>query len=460
MDKPVEHVKYGTVALNRHILSNFFCRLLGMRPIVPKTLKCAVFNRIALLLWGGLLLLRIVHLDSDAYARLSWSSALLTDEGFYIHNARNVVLFGQMRTDEFNNALIMPLLHLVQVAVFSLCGVGAIQARLISVACSLLTLLVFFCALRRAFGSRAAWLGLALLGLDPVFALYNRLALMDTPACLPLCAAFYAWTLFGKDKETRRGNKIRRIGQEQYNEQTGNATNQGSPCLLVSLSPCLPLLLCGFCLGLAYTVRGLAAVIVPVPFVLLLVSREGSRRSRARDMLLLFAGLMCVLAPYAILWYLPHRQEMAHANTYYTQQQLLPRNGHVLFENLRRGLFDGGRGMFPYLLKHSTALALLAVSYAASRLFALSGQWLGQWRQRGRQKESNAAQSATSKFTRNNELFNELFLAGWLLPLLTLTLCVNYAPSRYYVLFYPPLAGFAALGADRLLSGLQLISMR
>ena len=105
------------------------------------------------LFWLLMVLLRMAHLDSDAYARLSWSSALLTDEGFYIHNARNLVLFGQTRTDEFNNALIMPLLHCVQVAVFHPCAAWElIQARLISVASGLLSLLVFFAAMRRAFG--------------------------------------------------------------------------------------------------------------------------------------------------------------------------------------------------------------------------------------------------------------------------------------------------------------------
>src|SRR5438132_3330214 len=103
-----------------------------------------------------MVLLRIVALDSDPYARLSWSSGLLTDEGFYIHNARNVVLFGTARTDEFNNMLIMPTLHALQVLIFRLFGVGAIQARLISVCSSLLTLPVFYAALRRVFGNRVA----------------------------------------------------------------------------------------------------------------------------------------------------------------------------------------------------------------------------------------------------------------------------------------------------------------
>ena len=84
--------------------------------------------------------------------RLSWSSALLTDEGFYLHNARNLVLFGPLRTDEFNNALIMPLLHVLQVAVFRLRASAPCRRAALSVGGSLLTLLVFFDALRRAFG--------------------------------------------------------------------------------------------------------------------------------------------------------------------------------------------------------------------------------------------------------------------------------------------------------------------
>ncbi|HZP80524.1 MAG TPA: hypothetical protein VFB21_02695, partial [Chthonomonadaceae bacterium] len=66
----------------------------------------------ALCLLALLVILRLVALDSDAYEHLDWSTGLLTDEGFYIHNARNVALFGHPVTDDFNNALIMPLLHL------------------------------------------------------------------------------------------------------------------------------------------------------------------------------------------------------------------------------------------------------------------------------------------------------------------------------------------------------------
>ena len=142
----------------------------------------------------GMVLLRTLHLDSDAYPRLSWSSALLTDEGFYLHNARNLLLFGHLRTDGFNNRLIMPLLHLMQVGLFRLIGMSLLNARLLSVGCSLLTLWLFHAALHRGFGGRVARMGVLFLGLDHANLLYNRLALMDTPATLFLVGGLWAFT--------------------------------------------------------------------------------------------------------------------------------------------------------------------------------------------------------------------------------------------------------------------------
>jgi hypothetical protein len=55
--------------------------------------------------------LRLIDLRSDPFPRLDFSAGLMTDEGFYIHNARNLILFGHARTNEFNNMLISPLLH-------------------------------------------------------------------------------------------------------------------------------------------------------------------------------------------------------------------------------------------------------------------------------------------------------------------------------------------------------------
>src|SRR5947209_744501 len=91
--------------------------------------------------------LRLMALRSDPYPSLDWSAGLLTDEGFYIHNARNVALFGHARTDEFNNMLLSPLLHYMQIGVFRLFGPGSGPARSISIVCGLATVLFLFAGL-------------------------------------------------------------------------------------------------------------------------------------------------------------------------------------------------------------------------------------------------------------------------------------------------------------------------
>ena len=351
-----------------------------------------------LLVFLGLAIaLRLVALDSDAYPRLSWSSALVTDEGFYIHNARNRVLFGRERTDEFNNALIMPTLHYAQVGVFSLFGVGVIQARLISVVCSLLTLWLFWLALRRAFGVRCAWVGTLFLSLDHVFLLYNRLALMDTPAVLVLTAAFAAFVT---------GNEKAR------------ADAQTSLRWLAA---------CGLLMIVAYATRGLFGALLPVPFLAFWCAWRRDRIRVRRALLALGAGAGVALMVYVLAWYLPHRAELTHVNSHYLRVQMLPKSVRRLRVNIQDGLVGVRRGMTFYLLRHSPVLFGATV---AGTCF-----WLARRRRRTPLQE--------------NETGALCFLGFWFWTLYLLYLTITYmdvpgVPSRYFVLFYPAMAGLAA----------------
>ena len=373
---------------------------------------------------------RVIYPGSDAYSHLSWSSALLTDEGFYIHNARSLVLFGHARTDEFNNALIMPLLHVLQVAVFRVWGVGAMQARSISIGLSLVTLLIFWDALRRAWGLRCAWTGLALLGLDPAFILYNRLALMDTPACLPLCAAFWLWVRAGRGGRGEEGERGRREEKR-----------------LVYL---LAFFLCGLCLGLAYCVRGLTAIVVLVPLVLLGAplwqefrnSRQTTDSERLSDvdasapspplplfpLLALLAGLALVLLAYALLWYLPNKSEMARVNAYYLNHQLRPDSLRHLWQNAQHAFFGDERGIAPYLFRHTPVTFALA-------LLCLAG---------GQEKRGTLPVPCYLFPVPFSSLSSLSYLRLWLLLMWGFLAVINYAPDRYYILFYPALCGLAA----------------
>jgi 4-amino-4-deoxy-L-arabinose transferase-like glycosyltransferase len=335
--------------------------------------------------------LRLVALGSDAYARLDWSAGLLTDEGFYVHNARNAALFGHARTDEFNNMLLSPLLHYLQVAVFSMFGVGAIQARSISVACSLLTLGFIYAAMRRAFDNRIAWTSVAFLGLDHVNLLFNRMALMDTPAAMLAAAAFYAF--------------VRSSGEKTESRKTGQVWHGAA----------------GILLGLTVVSRMLCGYLLPVPFVALFPIKS-SRQVRAA--LRIAAGIAAVVALYATLWYLPNRAEIAPMNAYYRTRQIQPRSLVHLLENIRHAVVGDFRGVSPYLFRHTPVL------------FGLTLLWVtGRALRRGREKGPNAT---------------ERYLIAWLFFGVAMLAVISYSPSRYYVTVYPALALLAAIAVWRL----------
>ena len=356
--------------------------------------KIAFAGLILLTLTVGL---RLLALDSDPYPRLDWSSGLLTDEGFYLHNARNLVLFGHSRTDDFNNALLSPTLNAIQILVFRRFGVGLTQARSLSLAAGLLTLPLFFSALRRACGSRAALLATVFLGLDHLPLLYGRMALMDTPAALVLTAAFYCWVR----------------AQPPHRPELEKASKIATRVWLFG---------CGAALGLAFATRGLCAFAIPAPLLILCRVKRGDRLAFYRLLAFIF-GLAVVLALFLLLWTLPHRTELARTNAFYLRQQLLPHDFGRFIRIITRSFFGDTRGIAPALLRHTPVLSALA----------LAGLW---WRV--------AARRAGKPLSENS-----LYLGGWLLSGLLVFAVVGYSPSRYFILFFPALAAVAALTALR-----------
>jgi 4-amino-4-deoxy-L-arabinose transferase-like glycosyltransferase len=355
--------------------------------------------RFPLLCLAGLLLivgLRLVALRSDPYTRLDWSGGQLTDEGFYIHNARNVALFGHARTDEFNNMLLAPLLHYLQVAVFTVFGVGSIQARMISVVCSLVALWLLWAALRRVFDNRVALTAVVFLGLDHTSLLFNRMALMDTPAMMCAAGAFYAFvrgTVHGQNRKW------------------------------------FWLVLCGLLLGVTVTNRMLCAYLLPVPLIALWAKRRmedqgpGTGDQKAisvlrpwSPVLAVLAGLAVALTLYVGLWYGPYAAEIAPMSRYYRVQQVQPKSLVALGRNVYHALLGDYRGFAPYLFRHTPVLFFLA-------LVGIAG-------------------SFRSERPR-------LYLALWLLLGWVTLAAISYSPSRYYVTTYPALAALASLGLWR-----------
>jgi 4-amino-4-deoxy-L-arabinose transferase-like glycosyltransferase len=342
--------------------------------------------------------LRVVALDSDAYRGLSWDTGLFTDEGYYTHNARNAVLYGTERTDEFNNRLLMPLIHQVQLGVFKAFGYGAVQARLISVVFSLLTLVVFWFALARSLSVEVATVGTLFLGLDHTVLLYNRMALMDTPAAFVMVCTFYLFVLLAEEVDSERLAGNGRLGR-------------------LSVA-------CGVLLGLIYATRGLAAFMLPAPLVALWLCRKENYRFQGSFWFLLgriALGLFLLLCLYFVFWYYPNRDALTHTNRYHIGFQLLPHSLSHLWRNVWQGVHGQNfLGLAPYLSR-----------YAPVQFFLCLSVFVG-WKAIGRMDDKGR--------------FGVRIVAVWLLLGWLLFLCVNYAPSRYYVLVYPAFSAVAAVG--------------
>ena len=311
---------------------------------------------------GGLLLLcllvRLAALDADPPPWLSWSTGLYTDEGYYTLDARHEALFGTLAPGSFHDRLLSPLLSLLQQGVFEVFGAGLRQARLLNVCFSLLTVAVFWLALRRASDNRTADFGALFLSLAPIFALYNRLALQETPTVFWLTLGFALWTYGVK---------------------------------------WLP----GAAIAVAIVFKGLALIALPSLFA----RRSALARENWGGGVLLFL--------YLALWYAPHHAELARMATFYRVHQMQPQSLMSLWLNLRRGLIGGERGVVPFLLALLPVPCLLAV-----------------WKFWQRHTWTDA----------------DKYLFIWLACGLLFCLLSSYAPSRYYVLFLPPLAGLAARG--------------
>lgn len=278
-----------------------------------------------------LLVSRLLWLEADPWPRLDWSSGIWTDEGFYTYNARNAVLFGAARLDGFNNANLMPLLDLAQRLVFGAFGVHLVAARSLSVVASLLALFFFCDALRRGFGKKTALTGLALLGTDVFFWGYSRLALMELPATLVHCAAFWCLAL-------------------------GSAGGMFAAGLLAAAT-------------LAF--KATYAIFLPVP----LLAFGWARRRQGGPYL---AGALVGLTLYAGLWGIPHRAEIAHMTNFYRTRQSQPRSVAEAGRCVSYALFGSQRNAKRYMVHCLETQAPVVTTVGLVGLFGLG------WRRRRR----------------------------------------------------------------------------
>ena len=116
------------------------------------------------------------------------------DEGAWTHNARNKALFGAWRQDEWNPVFIAPVFTALEYASFKAFGVGVRQARLVSEAAGVLSVILLAFGVRRLTGDRAGLFAGALLATNYVYVMYNRAAIMEALMAAFIVASWYCST--------------------------------------------------------------------------------------------------------------------------------------------------------------------------------------------------------------------------------------------------------------------------
>jgi len=140
------------------------------------------------------LALRVINLDADPSALISRD--FITDEGQWAHNARNAVIFDQLRVDDYNPGLYSAFLYhnLLQLA-FSAFGMSIVSARLVSAVAGWFTVVLLFDWIRREIDTRTAVIGALLLGLSTLHVLYSRTGFVESTLVFFLALALWLWSI-------------------------------------------------------------------------------------------------------------------------------------------------------------------------------------------------------------------------------------------------------------------------
>jgi hypothetical protein len=122
----------------------------------------------------------------------------ISDEGWWIHNARNRVLYGQWVQDEFNQSLLVsPLFCLSTMVVYRIADIGFASSRIVPAFSGWLSLIFFFLVIRaRRVPMDRSILAVLFLSLGFAFCSLNRIAYVDSTAFLFIMIAWWLLEVF------------------------------------------------------------------------------------------------------------------------------------------------------------------------------------------------------------------------------------------------------------------------
>ena len=212
---------------------------------------------------------QLIHLDSDPSPIKRWAD--LADEGYWLHNARLKVLFGNFQLDDLNVSYLgAPLFNALTHLSFKLFGVSIFSGRLVTIISLWLIILMLFFMLKPQFGQRKAMVSAGLFGFMHEVLMYAK---WGTPVLLEVCLftaiLFFYW-----------------LGSKNSNYYY----------------------LSGFSFAFAILAKLTAILFIPalLIFVLLEVIRE---RMSLLNFTKIFSAIILILVPFTIAFVIPNYSE-------------------------------------------------------------------------------------------------------------------------------------------------------
>ena len=121
------------------------------------------------------IILQIYNLDADPSLLKRWGD--IADEGYWVHNARMKIIFGEFLSDNLNISYLgAPLYNLLVYISFNIGEVSLIYARSISIIFLLLTILLMFLTLNYYFTSKISIFLTSLFGMTHQLIIYGKFA--------------------------------------------------------------------------------------------------------------------------------------------------------------------------------------------------------------------------------------------------------------------------------------------
>jgi 4-amino-4-deoxy-L-arabinose transferase-like glycosyltransferase len=115
------------------------------------------------------------------------------DEGAWVHNARNKVLFGAWSQDAWNPMYVAPVFTGLEYLAFKTIGVGVRQARVVPEVAGLISVWLLALGVGRTAGRRAGLIAGALLATNYMYVMWNRAALMEAPMVAFMVASWFCY---------------------------------------------------------------------------------------------------------------------------------------------------------------------------------------------------------------------------------------------------------------------------